>query len=39
MAVSKEMTYGEFTEFTCFLMRSAMKKIDRYLSFQLEEYV
>ena len=27
-----------FTEFTCFLMRSAMKKIDRYLAFQLEEY-
>ena len=29
---------ASFTEFTCFLMRSAMKKIDRYLSFQLEEY-
>ncbi len=27
-----------FTEFTCFQMRSAMKKIDRYLAIQLEEY-
>jgi DNA-binding MarR family transcriptional regulator len=27
-----------FTGFTCFLMRSAMKKIDRYLASQLEEY-
>jgi len=27
-----------FTGFTCFLMRSAMKKIDRYLASRLEEY-
>lgn len=27
-----------FTELTCFLMRSAMKKIDRYLASRLEEY-
>ncbi|MGE5544148.1 MAG: MarR family winged helix-turn-helix transcriptional regulator [Bacillota bacterium] len=27
-----------FTEFTCFLMRTAMKKIDRYLASRLEEY-
>ena len=27
-----------FTEFTCFLMRSAMKKIDRYLASRLEEF-
>lgn len=27
-----------FTGFTCFMMRSAMKKIDRYLATRLEEY-
>jgi len=27
-----------FTGFTCFVMRAAMKKIDRYLASRLEEY-
>ncbi len=27
-----------FTDFTCFIMRTAMKKIDRYLAAILEEY-